>query len=168
MLFFEKYSKSSFKLRVSLGSTGGSFYLWVRDVLRPYFAHTCKCIESKTILIWPGCVGELDFHGKPERKSRRWKNPLKYFNFFIAWVRDAFVTWTLIPFGYYFPFFLFLFVMIILNTWKKCKKKNFKSYFSLTFDIFENTFENIQVSLTHVINVPNSPFEMHIFKSIFH
>ena len=51
----------------------GSFFLWVRDVLHPYFAHTFKFLASKTILIWPGCIGTLVFHGKPERKWRRKK-----------------------------------------------------------------------------------------------
>ena len=49
------------------------------------------------------------------------KNPLKYFNFFIAWVSDAFVTSTLITFGYFcfsfekvnFPILIFLFVSLL-------------------------------------------------------
>ena len=49
----------------------GSFFLWVRDVLHLYFAHTSKFLASKTILIWPGCVGAIVFHGKPESKWRR-------------------------------------------------------------------------------------------------
>ena len=31
-------------------------------------AHTSKFLASKTILIRPGCLGTLVFHGKPERK----------------------------------------------------------------------------------------------------
>ena len=53
--------------------TIGPFFLWVRDVLHPYFAHTSKFLASKTILIWPGCEWALVFHGKPENKSRRRK-----------------------------------------------------------------------------------------------
>ena len=103
--------------------TYGSFFLWVRDVLHLYFAHTLKFLASKTILIWQGCVGALVFHDKPERKWRK-KNPLKYFNFFIAQVRDTFVTSTLITFGYFFlfscinltfPFSVFLFVSLPLS-----------------------------------------------------
>ena len=81
--------------------TIGSFFLWVRDVLHLYFADTSKFVASKTILIWPGCVGAIVFHGKPERKKEKKRNPLKYFNFFIAWVRDAIVTSNLITFGYF-------------------------------------------------------------------
>ena len=40
--------------------------------------------------------------------------------------------------------------------------------FLMDFDIFENTIENIQMSLTHINNAPNSLFEMHVFKLKFH
>ena len=49
----------------------GLSFLWVRDVLHLYFAHTSKFLASKTIRIWPGCVGAIVFHGKLERKWRR-------------------------------------------------------------------------------------------------
>ena len=39
--------------------TMGSFFLWVRGVLHPYFAHTSKFQASKIILISPDCVWAL-------------------------------------------------------------------------------------------------------------
>ena len=49
----------------------GSFFLWVRDVLHLYFAHTSKFLASKTILIWAGCVGAIVFHDKPDKKMKK-------------------------------------------------------------------------------------------------
>ena len=37
----------------------GSFFLWVRDILHLYFAHTFKFLASKIFLILPGCAGAI-------------------------------------------------------------------------------------------------------------
>ena len=97
-------------------SSYGSFFLWVRDVRHLYFTHTSKFLASKIIKICTVCVGAIVFPWQTRKERRRRKNPLKYFNFFIAWVRDAFVTSILITFGYFFffldkfnfPIFIFL------------------------------------------------------------
>ena len=81
---FGKSASPSFHYREPCGrkytriqpNSMGFFLLWVRDVphpyfLFPYFPHTSKFLASKTILIWPGCVWALVFHGKPEKKSRK-------------------------------------------------------------------------------------------------
>ena len=112
-----------------------------------------------------------------QKGNQKEEKSLKYLTFFIMGFRHAFVTSTLITFSYIFfswinwtfSFQFFLFVSLPWSFSTPGRKVNNSNYvFLWTFDIFENTFEKINRFLNHINSIPNSLFDMNVFKSIFH